>query len=292
MEHAHHHHHHHHVEPLNSLNKLYFIAIALNFGYVILEVIVGLTSNSLGLISDAGHKLIDCLTLVVAIIAFALTKSKPTKKYSYGLRKSSVIISMFNTIALLVVIAFIIIESIERFASNEVVDGSAISWTAAVGIIVSGVSALLLLKHQKRDINTRGAFLHMATDAVASLGVVASGIIISKTGWYFIDPIISLGIAAMLLYNTIRLLAESIRMSIDAVPDSICYDAVKDAIASSAGVQEIRKLRIWPVSIDETALTAHISLSPDSAPQSQVVAAIRERLQSEFKINEITIEAQ
>lgn len=285
---GHSHNHHHHSEPLDSLNTVYYIAIALNLGYVVLEVIMGLVNNSLGLLSDAGHKLIDCFSLVIAMIAFALTKSKPTKKYTYGLRKSSIFISMVNALILIIAVIIIIIESIEKFSSTEAVNGAAISWTAAIGILVSGISAGLMLKHQKRDINTRGAFLHMATDVLVSLGVVASGIVISYTGWNFVDPIISIGIALMLLFNTARLFAESFRMCVDAVPDNICYDCVEESIVAVDGVEAVENLHIWPISINEIALTAHLHLSADADAKS-VLAQVRHSL-NEQKITEITLE--
>lgn len=286
MEHSHH--HHHSVETLTSLNSVYIISIALNLGYVILELIMGLSSHSMGLLSDAGHKLIDCFSLVIAMVAFALTKSKPSKRYNYGFRKISVFISLINAFILLVAITVIIIESIEKFANPVEVNGSIISWTAGVGIIVSGISAFLLMKHQKRDINTRGAFLHMATDVLVSLGVVISGIIISLTSWNFVDLIVSIGIALFLFYNTCKLFAESFKMIVDAVPSTIDYDSVCDCISSTQGVKSLDNVRIWSVSITQTALTAQVTVS-ETCDFHTVLAEIKTKL-SCLGISESTIE--
>ena len=259
MEHLHH--RHGQARRLTSLNYTYYIAIGLNLAFVILEAVIGLSYNSLGLLSDAGHKLLDVFSLLIALVAFKLTASRATKRYTYGFRKTSVLISLFNSLVLMAAVCVIIAESIEKLGNPGEVSGAAISWTAGAGILVSGVSALLLMRHQKGDINTRGAFLHMATDALVSFGVVVSGIIISVSGWNFIDPAISMAVAAVILVNTLRLLVESFRMSVDAVPAGIDYDNVCGLLASAPGVLEVEELHIWPVSIFDTALTAHVRLA-------------------------------
>ena len=168
--------------------------------------------------SDAGHNLGDVFSLLLALIAFKLSATKPNERFTYGYRKGSVLISLLNAIILLVAVGAILLESIHKFANPAPVDGSAIAWTAAAGIVVNGFTAYLLMRHQKNDINTRGAFLHMAADTLVSVGVVISGIVISLTGWTVIDPIVSIIIAVVILVSTWQLLSESVRMSIDAVP--------------------------------------------------------------------------
>lgn len=188
------------------LDKAYLVSIALNVGFVVLEVAVALASRSLGLMSDAGHKLIDVFALIIALVGFRLARRSDGKDYG----KVSAGIALFNALILLVAVAIIVAESIAKFSNPEPVNGAAISWTAGVGIIVSGLSAWLLMRH-RGDINTRAAFLHMATDSLLSLGVVIAGVIISRTGMHVIDPAISLVVAAVILFNTLRLLLDALR---------------------------------------------------------------------------------
>ena len=200
--------HTHHTHAVDvpgsrSARNAYCIAIALNAAFVILEVVVGYCYHSLGLVSDAGHKLIDVFSLVIALIGFRLASKD-------NFQRVSACIAIINAVILLVAVGIIVAESIAKFDHPEPVSGAAMSWTAGVGILVSGLSAILLMRHRK-DINTRAAFLHMATDSLLSLGVVISGIVISRTGAVVIDPVISLVIAAVLLFNTVRLLADAVR---------------------------------------------------------------------------------
>ena len=188
------------------LDRAYLVSIALNAGFVILEVVVALIFRSLGLLSDAGHKLIDVFALVIALVGFRLARRQDGRDYG----RISAGIALVNALILLVAVVIIICESIGKFSSPEPVNGAAISWTAGVGILVSGLSAWLLMRHRE-DINTRAAFLHMATDSLLSLGVVISGIVISLTGLHVIDPVVSLVIAAVILFNTVRLLRDALR---------------------------------------------------------------------------------
>ena len=189
-----------------KLDRAYLVSIALNTGFVILEVAVALIFQSLGLLSDAGHKLIDVFALVIALVGFRLARRQDGRDYG----RISAGIALVNALILLVAVVVIICESIGKFSSPEPVNGAAISWTAGVGILVSGLSAWLLMRHRE-DINTRAAFLHMATDSLLSLGVVISGIVISLTGLHVIDPVVSLVIAAVILFNTVRLLRDALR---------------------------------------------------------------------------------
>ena len=229
-------------------------------------------------------------SLLIALVAFKLTASRPTKRYTYGFRKTSVLISLFNALVLMAAVCVIIAESIEKLGNPVEVSGAAISWTAGAGIIVSGLSALLLMRHQKGDINTRGAFLHMATDALVSFGVVVSGIVISLSGWNFIDPVISMAVAAVILVNTLRLLVESFRMSVDAVPAGIDYDQVRGLLTSAPGVLEVEELHIWPVSVFDTALTAKLRLSP-GVTGSAVLPELH-RMLADAGISSATIECE
>lgn len=269
--------HHHHSHTITSLNGIYILAIVLNTLYVAIEAGIGFLSNSLGLLSDAGHNLSDVFALMLAMIAFRLSGSHSTKKFTYGFRKSSVLISLLNAIILLVATGAIVIESIQKFTDPAPVNGAAVSWTAGIGIIVNGFTAWLLMRQQKHDINTRGAFLHMAADTLVSAGVVVSGIIISLTGISVIDPIVSLIIASVILVSTWKLLAESLRMSIDAVPESIDPDKIKEMMASEPGVTDVHHLHIWPISTTEIALTAHVIID-DLSQMEEIKENLKHRL--------------
>lgn len=227
--------------------------------------------------SDAGHNLGDVFSLLLALIAFKLSATKPNERFTYGYRKGSVLISLLNAIILLVAVGAILLESIHKFANPAPVDGSAIAWTAAAGIVVNGFTAYLLMRHQKNDINTRGAFLHMAADTLVSVGVVISGIVISLTGWTVIDPIVSIIIAVVILVSTWQLLSESVRMSIDAVPESVKPSEVLAEMREVQGVSDVHHLHIWPISTTETALTAHVVLSEGAEPEA-VVPEVKKQL--------------
>ena len=187
------------------------------------------------------------------------------------------LIALVNSLVLCGLIWHIYMESIEKFSDPQVTDGLAISWTAAIGIFVSGISALLLMKHQKHDINTKAAFLHMATDSLVSLGVVVSGIIIHFTHWYVLDPIISCIIASVILANTVILLKESFNMSIDAVPSDINYNDILATIGEIEAVDHVEEMRIWAVSIYQRALTARLVIK-DISRTEEVVSAVKEKL--------------
>lgn len=204
------HEHHHHGLPAGSadnvaLRRAYWISIALNLAFVVVEFLAGRISHSVGLVSDAGHKMLDVFALGMALVGFHLARRPSTDA-----RRISAVIALVNTCILLFAVFVIVRESIDKFNYVTPVDGSTVSWIAALGIVVSGLSAWLLMRHQG-DINTRAAFLHMATDSLLSLGVVIAGIVISLTGLYIIDPIVSLAIAAVILFNTLRLLRDALR---------------------------------------------------------------------------------
>jgi cobalt-zinc-cadmium efflux system protein len=291
-EHGHHHHHHHPVAAadVGSLKSIYWISIALNLAFVLVEAGVGLWKGSLGLLSDAGHNLSDVFSLVLALIAFRLAASQSTPKFTYGYKKGSILISLLNAVILLVAVGAIIVESIHKLRNPSALDGGAVAWTAGVGIVINGLRAFLLMRHQKNDINTRGAFLHMAADTLVSVGVVVSGIVIALTGWTVIDPIIGIVIAVVILISTWELLSESIRMSMDAVPEGIHPEEVRQQMEATPGVRSIHHLHIWPISTTETALTAHLVVDPSAEPET-VVHAVKHALH-ETGIHHATLETE
>ena len=225
--HDHHGHHHGHASKLTSLNGIFVFSIVLNLLYVIIEALVGFWQNSLSLLSDAGHNLSDVFSLLLVLIAFQLAKVHANKQYTYGYKKSTVLISLVNAILLLVAIGGILIESYHKFYEPAEINGAVVSWTAGVGIFINGLTVVLLMKGQKNDMNVRGAFLHMVADTLVSVGVVISGIIISFTGWYVIDPIVSIIIAIVILISTWELLTGSLRLLVDGIPEGVDWEKVE-----------------------------------------------------------------
>ncbi len=259
MEHSKHHQHdHHHVLEITGLNKSFIIGIGLNILFVITEFGVGFYYNSLGLISDAGHNLGDVASLILAMLAFRLARMSATSKYTYGYKKSTILVSLLNAIILLIAVGIIFAESIKKLFHPFPVEGDAIAWTAGVGVLVNGLTAWLFMKDKEKDLNVKGAYLHMAADALVSVGVVISGIVISYTGWSVIDPILGLLIACVIIYSTWGLLHDSIRLSLDGVPIGTDSKQIETLILSVPEVVDCHHLHIWAISTTETALTAHI----------------------------------
>ena len=256
-DHDHHGHHHHHVMP-TSMNGIFVFCIVLNLLFVGVEALVGWTQNSLSLLSDAGHNLSDVFSLVLVLIAFHLAKVRSGAHYTYGLKKSTVLISLINAVLLLAAVGGIVYESILKFSNPVEVNGVAVSWTAGIGILINGLTVVLLMRGQKSDINVRGAFLHMVADTLVSVGVVVSGIIITFTGWNIVDPIVSLVIAFIILWSTWSLLTASLRLIVDGTPEGIEPDEIQQLMAAEEHVNEVHHLHIWAISTTDNALTAHI----------------------------------
>ena len=257
MAHSHEY-HHEHVHELTSLNKSFIIGITLNILFVLVEFGIGFYYDSLGLLSDAGHNLGDVASLVLAMLAFRLAKVHPNSRYTYGYKKSTVLVSLLNAVILLVAVGIIIAESIDKLLHPVPVEGAAIAWTAGVGVIVNAVTAWLFMKDKEKDLNVKGAYLHMAADTLVSVGVVISGIIIMYTGWTLVDPIIGLVIAVIIVISTWGLLHDSLRLSLDGVPVGIDSEKVGQIILAQSVVESFHHLHIWALSTTETALTAHI----------------------------------
>ena len=264
MAHEHTHEHHHHGPTvLTSINRALIIGAVLNTGYVIVEFVLGFYYNSLALIADAGHNLSDVAGLLLSLLAFRLAKVRQTPSFTYGYRKSTVLASLTNAVILLITIGAILLESIQRFRHPEPVAGGAVAWVAGLGILVNAASALLFFRNKEHDLNAKGAYLHLATDAVVSLGVVVAGIVISYTGWLWLDPLISLVVAVVIMGSTWRLLTESLRLSMDGVPAGIDLAAVLTDLRAVAGVQDVHHVHVWAMSTTENALTAHLVLQPN-----------------------------
>lgn len=285
-----HEHHHHHEHQISSLSTAFVVGTLLNLAFVIIEGGAGFFSNSMGLLSDAGHNLSDTISLLLAWIAFKLTQKTANKTFTYGYSKSTILASLINACILLIAIGMIVVESIQKFTNPEPVNSNTIIWVAAVGVAINFVTAMMFMKDRKKDLNIRGAFLHMAMDALVSVGVVVSGFTIKFTGLTIIDPIIGLVIAAIIFISTWNLLKESVRLSLDAVPESIDIDEIEKTVKAIDGVKSIHHLHIWALGTSENAITVHVSVC-DVTLSERIKTDIRKTL-SELKIKHATIETE
>ncbi|MBK6606116.1 MAG: cation transporter [Leptospiraceae bacterium] len=255
-----HHQHHHHSHEISDLNKRFILGIILNSLFVLVEAGSGFYYNSLALLSDAGHNLSDVASLLLALLAFRLAKIQPDTKYTYGYRKTTILVSLLNAIVLLLAMGGIIWESIQRFQTQAPTNGNPIAFVAAVGILINALTAWLFLKDKERDLNVKGAYLHMLSDALVSLGVLVAGVIIAFTNWYWVDGVISIIIAIVVLFSTFDLLKKSFHLSIDAVPDGIHITDIKKELETVPGVLEVHHIHIWAISTTLNAFTAHVKL--------------------------------
>lgn len=267
MAHTHHHHHHnipddelhhHHMQPLTNVGRAFTIGIALNFLFVILEAIAGLYIHSLSLLSDAGHNLADVAALALSLLAFRLAKAKPNEQFTYGYSKTTILVALFNAMVLLTSIGAITYEAIHKFLDPEPLPGKTIAVIAGIGIIINAASALLFFREKEKDLNIKSAYLHLLSDAIVSMGIVIGGIVISFTGYFWIDSALGIVIAIVILFNTWSLLRESLRLSLDAVPGNITIEKVKLAAENIQGVKNMHHIHLWAISTTRNALTAHI----------------------------------
>jgi cobalt-zinc-cadmium efflux system protein len=288
---AHPHDHHGHDHGPVSFGRAFAIGIALNLGFVLIEAGYGILVGSVALLADAGHNLSDVAGLAVAWGGAALAKRSPTKRFTYGLRGSSILAALANAMLLLVAVGAIAWEAVQRFGDPPPVAGLTISAVAGVGIVVNGITAWLFARGRKGDINIRGAYLHMASDAVVSAGVVAAGLAILWTGAGWIDPAVSLVIAGIILWQTWGLLAESVEMSLAAVPRTVDYDDVAAALMAMDGVERIHDLHIWPMSTTETVLTVHLVVC-GAHPGDRFLTETAKMLHDRFEIGHATVQVE
>ena len=270
-------HKHHHSHSVSNTSKAFWVGIILNSIFVLIEFIAGFYFNSLALLSDAGHNLSDVAALSLSLFAFKIAKSKSNERFTYGYHKSTILASLANAVILLIAVGSIGWEAIQRFMHPVETNGSVVSIVAAIGIIINTASAFLFFRDKEKDINIKGAYLHLATDAIVSVGVVFAGIIISYTGLKWIDPLISLLIMAIVIYGTWHLLTESLRLSLDAVPENISTEKIKQAAIKFNGVKDVHHIHIWAMSTTKNAMTAHLIL------ESELSEAEVAKLKSEIK---------
>jgi len=294
-QHSHHghHHDHHHAVTLTSVNTAFIVGISLNLVFVVIEVIGGFMIHSLSLLSDAGHNLADVAALALSLLAFKLLKVKSNKKYTYGYRKTSILVALFNSLILVLSIGAIVYEAAQRFFHPQPVQGNIIAIIAGAGIAINGLTALLFLRNKESDMNIKSAYLHLMSDAFVSLGIVIGGIIIIYTGWFWVDSVLSIIIAIVILFSTWGLLKDSLRLSLDGVPADIELDEIKEIAMNVKGVKDFHHVHIWAISTTENALTAHLVLPPGTSNEEEL--SIKSDLKHQLlhkNIQHITLETE
>ena len=276
-----------------KIKSAFLVGISLNFFFVVVEVVVGLYINSLSLLSDAGHNLADVVALALSLLAFLLMKVKSNNQYTYGYRKTSILVALFNTMFLLVSIGAIVFEAVHRFFNPSPTSGGTIAIVAAIGILINSVTAVMFFSSRHKDINLKSAYLHLMNDALISAGIVAGGIIIFYTKWFWIDSIFSIIVACVILFSAWKLLRASLRLSLDGVPGYINMDDIVSAARNISGVKGIHHIHIWAISTTENALTAHLVLKADtdSSEEQRIKNELRHELEHK-NISHVTLETE
>jgi cobalt-zinc-cadmium efflux system protein len=282
---------HDHLHAPRDFGRAFAIGAALNVGFIVVEAIYGVLANSTALLADAGHNLSDVVGLLMAWGAAYVGRRAPTPRFTYGLRSSSILAALANAVLLLVAVGAITWEALWRLVDPEPVASQTVMVVAGIGIVINGATALLFMKGRRGDLNIRAAFLHMVADAAVSLGVVITGLAILLTGYHWIDPLVSLGIAAVIVWSTWSLLRDSINLALDAVPPGIDPDEVRAFLASLPGVAAVHHLHIWAMSTTETALTCHLVM-PGGHPGDAFLAETSETLRRRFGIPHATLQIE
>ena len=285
--------HDHHHHSVSAVNTAFLLGIVFNLLFVIVEAAVGFAIHSLSLLSDAAHNLADVGTLALSLVAFRLLKVKPNEQYTYGYRKTSILVALFNSVVLLVCIGGIALEAIQRSFDPQPLSGQTIALIAGIGIVINGTSALFFLRKKEKDINIKSAYLHLVSDALVSAGIVVGGIIIYFTDWFWIDSALSIIIAGVILISTLKLLKESLRLSLDGVPKNISIQDIKARALRIQGVSDIHHIHIWALSSAENAMTAHLVLNKETSQEQE--QRIKNELRHEFghlNIQHVTIETE
>ncbi|MEP6569831.1 MAG: cation diffusion facilitator family transporter [Acidobacteriota bacterium] len=284
MGHAHHH-------APTSYGRAFAIGVAFNLGFVILEVVYGRVSHSLALVADAGHNLSDVLGLVLAWGAMILARRRPTSGRTYGFRRSSILAALINAAVLLVSVGAIAWEAIGRLSHPSPVAETTVIWVAAIGILINAGTAFMFMSGRKGDLNIRGAFVHMAADAVISFGVVLTGVVMLQTGWQRLDALVSLIIVTLIIYGTWSLVRDSINLALDAVPEGINMDDVKEYLAGLPTCVDVHDLHVWGMSTTEAALTAHVVMA-ETVCDDALLAKTANELHHKFGIQHTTLQVE
>lgn len=283
-------HEHSHNHQSANYGKAFAIGISVNILFVAIEIIYGLSANSSVLLADAGHNASDVLSLVFAWAATWLAAKKPSGKYTYGLRRTTILVSILNALLIFGAVVAIGWDAVEKINHPSPVAGNTIMIVAAIGIVINGITALLFMKGQKEDLNIKGAFLHMAADAGVSLGVVIAGLLIKLTGAEWIDPLISFLIIIVIVWGTWKLFIDSINLALDAVPKNIDLEKVRNYLLSIDGVEDVHDLHIWAMSTTQNALTTHLVVPKGNT--DQFIFDLRKKLYDQFGIEHTTIQIE
>jgi cobalt-zinc-cadmium efflux system protein len=281
--------HHHHAPA--SYGRAFAVGIALNLTFVAVEIVYGVVAHSLALVADAGHNFGDVLALGLSWGATVLSRLRPSKRRTFGFRRTTIVASVTNALILLFVTGGLTWESIQRLRAPVPSDGATIIVVALIGAIVNGVSALLFLKGREHDLNRRSAFLHLASDAALALGVAVAGGVILVTGWLWLDPAVSIVLAFAILAGTWSLMSKSMNLMLDAVPEGIDPEQVRSFLGRLAGVVEVHDLHIWAMSTTETAMTAHVVM-PESSYRPTFLAEVCKELHAQFGIQHATLQVE
>ena len=285
------HHHHDHAHGPVGHGRAFAIGVALNLGFVVVEAAAGWFADSVALLADAGHNLSDVLGLLLAWGAAALAQVHPTSRRTYGLRRSSILASLANAVILLIAVGAILVEAVGRFGSPAPVAGGTVIRVALLGIIINAVTAFLFAEGRKGDLNIRGVFLHMAADAGVSAGVVVAAGVIILTGWQWVDPVVGIAIAGVIMLSTWGLLRDSVDLALDAVPRDVDRRAVEAFLDARPGVTEVHDLHIWAMSTTETALTAHL-VRPGAALDDAFLAETCRELRHHHGVDHATLQIE
>jgi cobalt-zinc-cadmium efflux system protein len=288
-DHHHHHHDHHHVPQ--DYGWAFGLGIVLNAGFVLIEAFYGWQSHSLALLADAGHNLSDVLGLVLAWVGLWMTRLRPDDRHTYGWQRASIMAAMANAVILLAAMGDMAWEAIHRLSHPTTIEGLTVIGVAAAGVAVNGLTAWLFVKGSKGDINIRGAFLHMAADALVSLGVVIAGGIYLWMGWNWLDPVVSLVIAVLVVWGSWGLFTQSVHLAFDGVPHSVHLPEVRQYLAQLPGVAEVHDLHVWAMSSSETALTAHLVM-PGGHPGDAFLNEAIDELHGHYDIDHATLQIE
>lgn len=272
------------------LSNAFKLGIALNIAYIVIEIFAGLRAGSMALVADAGHNFSDVLVLTFSWMAIAVSRRKPTMKFTYGFRRSTILVALLNTILLIAAVVVIVVETFRRLRNPGDVNPAIVIVTASIGIFVNGLTAWLFMKEQKHDLNIRSAFIHFVGDALVSLGVVAAGIIIALTHILWVDSAITLLIVGVILYSSCKLLLNSVNLALDAVPENIDIEEVKKYLEGLPHVTSIHDLHIWALSTSDAALTVH--LMTEVQTDSAFISEIQKCLDEKYSIGHSTIQVE
>lgn len=281
---------HSHAHAANY-DRAFAIGIALNVLFVLVEAFYGWMADSLALLSDAGHNLSDVLGLLLAWGGYYLARLRPSRSHTYGFGRATIMAALFNALLLLVAVGAITWEAFDRFAHPVEIQGMTVIVVAAIGVLVNGVTAWLFMSGDHQDLNLRGAFLHMAADALVSVGVVAAGVLFLWTGWFWLDPFISLLIALVILLGTWGLLRQALHLSLDGVPISVELEQVRTYLSGLPGVAAVHDLHVWAMSTSEVALTAHLVM-PQGHAGDAFLCSVTQTLHDDFGIEHATIQIE